>query len=79
MPFPQDINGLLQKLQGPNMTASHHDIWKIDGDWNLELIKQKKPNLTREEKLIPGGREDDGVLGKSHRACEGPVCVYREN
>ena len=79
MPFPQDINGLLQKLQGPNMTASHHDIWKIDGDWNLELIKQKKPNLTREEKLIPGGREDDGVLGKRHRACEGPVCVYQEN
>ena len=79
MPFPQDINGLLQKLQGPNMTASHHDIWKIDGDWNLELIKQKKPNLTREEKLIPGGREDDGVLGKRHRACEGPVCVFREN
>ena len=79
MPFPQDINGLLQKLQGPSMTASHHDIWKIDGDWNLELIKRKKPNLTREEKLIPGGREDDGVLGKRHRACEGPVCVYREN
>jgi len=79
VPFPQDINGLLQKLQGPSMTASHHDIWKIDGDWNLELIKQKKPNLTREEKLIPGGREDDGVLGKRHRACEGPVCVYREN
>lgn len=44
----------------------------------MELIKQKKSNLTREEKLIPGGREDDGVLGKRHRACEGPVCGYEK-
>ena len=60
------------------MTASHHNIWKTDGAWNLEVIKQKKPNLT-EERLIPGGREDDGVLGKRHRACEGSLCGYREN
>ena len=78
MPFTQDMTGLLQKSQGPNMTASHHNIWKTDGAWNLEVIKQKKSNLT-EERLIPGGREDDGVLGKRHMACEGSVCGYRAN
>lgn len=31
MPLPQDIHGLLQKLQGLNMTTSHQDFWKIDG------------------------------------------------
>ena len=45
MPVPLDVNGLLWKLQGPHMTTSHLDIWKSNGGWNLELMRQRKPTL----------------------------------
>lgn len=60
------------------MTAAHQDIWKIDGGWNLELVRQRKPTLRREERLTPGVREDDGILCKRRRACEGPVHGYQD-